>query len=114
MPACSQVLYRLEVPDSICLFALFYAFPPETIQKERDLVPATGSAPAGAVAAPEAKRVFSSLLAPPPWARNPLQRLKVPLGEALPRLAALKSHVLQHEPAGSAARLQEGGLEAQC
>lgn len=110
----SQVLYRLEVPDSICLFALFYAFPPENTQQERDAVPTIAAAPGAetGVARIKGKRVFSSRLASPSWARKLLQRLKGTLDEALPKLAELKAHVLQHEPIGCAGKAEDGNLEA--
>ncbi|OEH74313.1 RNA pseudouridine synthase superfamily protein [Cyclospora cayetanensis] len=92
VPPQIEVVYRLEEPDAICLFALFYTFSlgKSTEQGQQDEASQQGG-----------EVTFSSLEAPPPWAWEPLRSLKEPLREALPKLARIKAHVLQqHQSQG--------------
>ncbi|KAL8440396.1 hypothetical protein Efla_000284 [Eimeria flavescens] len=104
-----EVLYKLEVPDSICLFALFYKFPPTPEDKADTgvLHPATAHSEASREAEKSKSRSFNCLPAPPPWAAAFLHKLRETFEEALPRLAELKSHLPRSHPPAAACSLEE-------
>ncbi|CDJ41295.1 hypothetical protein, conserved [Eimeria tenella] len=87
-----EILYRMEEPEAICLFALFYLFPsharPQSRQQQQQQQQQRSAAAAREGA--DADRVFTSLSAAPSWAKKEIKNINENLKLALPQLAALK------------------------